>query len=186
MVPYRPIVEEYRPPLALTVYTGKSHKGRVVVGELSTQRTGLTPADVGELLNLRFYITPDGLHDPREGLIRQPAGLWLFRRGRMLLACLEGTPARPLEQWLSEARKERADPRFYGAAANHRKAMRSVTLGIRKKKARWGAGEPHKPLQSFHPFRDPAFLEPPKERGPAGILTHVGTGGTVRPPETLP
>lgn len=181
MVAYRPIVKEYRPPLALTVYAGRSHKGRVVVGELSVQRAGLTPADVGELLNLRFYVSPDGLHDPRKGLIRQPAGFWLFRRGRMLLACLEGAPERPLEEWLGEARKEQADPSFYGTAANHRKAMRSVTLGTRKKKARWWAGAPHKPLQSFHPFRNPVFLEPPKEPRLAGVLAHVSTGGTAAP-----
>jgi hypothetical protein len=185
VVAYRPIVEEYRPPIALTVYTSRSHKGRVVVGELSVQRVGLTPADVAELSHLRFYFSPNGLHDPRQELVPQPAGLWLFRGNRMLLACLEGTPRRPLEEWLGEARKERTDPNFYSTALSYRRAMRSVTLGKRKKKARWWAGAPEKPLQSFHPFRDPALLDPPKDRRPAGVLTHVGGGSAPSRRRTL-
>ena len=181
-VAYRTLIAEYRPPLALTIYAGRQYDGRTVVAELSAQRTALTPADLNELAHLRFYLSPDGLRDPRKGKVSQPVGLWLFPKGRMLLACLEGTPERSLEGWLTEARKELPDRRLYGVAASYRKARLQVTLHARKKKNRWWAGAPQTPLQSFHPFRDPSFLDPPKERSRlAGILTHVGAGGTAVP-----
>lgn len=178
-VTYRRISEEYRPPLALTVYGGRKKDGQLVIAELAAPREGLTENDLNELAHLSFYFWPNGNRNPKHEKVCRPASMWLFRGGKMLVACLNGTKKTWLAEWLEEARKERPDPQLYAVASEYRRAGRPVSLSHKRKSAAWRAGAPEKPLQSFYPFRGESALQPPTRR-PAGVLASAGAGVSSR------
>lgn len=170
VVVYRRITREYRPPLPLTVDAARKKKDEGLgVIRLSAPRDGLTENDLRELSCLRFYLSPGGNPNLKSGKVCQPAGLWLFRGGRMLVACLEGTEQRWLAEWLEEARRERPDPRLYEVNGKHRTTAKYIRLS-HKKKTTWWPARTEKPLQSFHPFRLKESLEPPPPPRPSGVL----------------
>lgn len=178
-VVYRRITREYRPPLPLTVHAARRKKDEGLgVVRLSAPRNDLTENDLRELSCLRFYLSPGGNPNPKSRKVCQPAGLWLYRKGRMLVACLEGTQERWLAEWLEEARHERPDPRLYEVNGKHRTTAKYIRLSHKKKTTRWPA-RVDKPLQSFHPFRLKESLEPPPPPRPSGVLASAGGAGST-------
>ncbi len=173
-------------PLELRVYVGKTpEKGRLLVAGLSFPALQPGIEDVRELACLRFHFSPGGVLDLSADAVHQPAAVWVFGGGRILLACAEGSEEKKIEDWLAQARDGRRDRRLHGIILRNRRAARSW-LDEPKGWADWPKVTSEKPLKGLYPFRRDEPETAAAVPRPAGVLAHVagsGAGATPRRPE---
>ncbi len=173
-VSYRRIGKDYQPVLPVNVYAGRRADGRLIPAEIAVPRAGLEKANLMELSQLTFYLSPDGHPSLQHQKIFQPVSMWLFNDNRALIACLKGTRTMSLKNWMELARQEEPDLQLHAAVVEVRKGERSLLMRQKKNKTIWPNLKPRKPRRSLSLFRYEASLKAPLRPAPMGILTSVG------------
>jgi hypothetical protein len=108
---------------------------------------------LGELVLLDWQIALDGAWLAKR-LTYQPMGVWLYKGGSVVAACLRGTKRRPLKNWLAVG-KEQSDPKLIEdlSGRTHPPEVKQATRAVSLRQG----GKPVatlSPVRVLYPFRD--------------------------------
>lgn len=129
----------------------KTKKARpfAIVVNLSPTNTNL----LGELVLLDWQIALDAAWLAKSQTY-QPLGVWLYKGGAVVAACLKETPRRPLKDWLALG-KEQGDPKLikHLSARARPPEVKQATYAINLRRA-VNPVVTLSPVQTLYPFRD--------------------------------